>query len=102
MSKTFNPDMVLLARQYRAISQAELADSVKGVLNQPRLSRIENGLYAPTKEEVGALALALSVRPEFFYHSVSRRQSPAAYHRKRQKLSKTDCERIYALAEIYL
>jgi Zn-dependent peptidase ImmA (M78 family)/transcriptional regulator with XRE-family HTH domain len=101
MPDTFNPDMLLLARQYRAISQADLADRVKGVLNQPRLSRIENGLYAPSDEELNALARALSMRTEFFFHSVRRRPSTAAYHRKRQKLSQTDWARIYARAEIY-
>jgi len=101
MPETFNPDMVILARQYRAMSQGELAEKVKGVLNQPRLSRIENGLYSPTANELNALARALPVRVEFFFHAINRRCSPAAYHRKRQKLSQTDWLRIYARAEIY-
>jgi Zn-dependent peptidase ImmA (M78 family) len=101
MPKTFNPDMLVLARQYRAMSQGDLAERVKGIINQPRLSRIENGLYSPTEEEQSALARALDIRTEFFFHSARRRASPPAYHRKRQKLSKGDWERIYARAEIY-
>jgi Zn-dependent peptidase ImmA (M78 family) len=101
MPDTFNPDMLILARQYRAMSQGELAERVKGVLNQPRLSRIENGLYAPSADELDALARALLVRTEFFFHSANRRSSPTAYHRKRQKLSQTDWARIYARAEVY-
>ncbi len=101
MPETFNPDMLILARQYRALSQGELAEKVKGILNQPRLSRIENGLYSPTTEELEALARALSVRTEFLFHPMTRRSSPAAYHRKRQKLSQSDWLRIYARAEIY-
>jgi Zn-dependent peptidase ImmA (M78 family) len=101
MPDTFNPDMVILARQYRVLSQAQLADKVKGVLNQPRLSRIENGLYSPSAQELSALARALSVRTEFFFHPLNPRSSPTAYHRKRQKLSQTDWLRIYARAEIY-
>jgi Zn-dependent peptidase ImmA (M78 family)/transcriptional regulator with XRE-family HTH domain len=101
MPDVFNPDMLLLARQYRTMSQGELAERVKGVLNQPRLSRIENGLYSPSEEELNALARALSVRVEFFFHSIKRRSSPTAYHRKRQKLSQTDWSKIYARAEIY-
>src|ERR1700676_2393566 len=98
MPDTFNPDMLILDRQYRAMSQGELAERVKGVLNQPRLSRIENGLYSPSTEELAALARALSVRTEFFFHPAHRRSSPTAYHRKRQKLSQTDWARIYARA----
>lgn len=101
MPDIFNPDMLLLARQYRAVSQGELAERVKGVLNQPRLSRIENGLYSPTEEELNALARALSLRVEFFFHSAKTRSSPTAYHRKRQKLSQSDWAKIYARAEIY-
>jgi transcriptional regulator with XRE-family HTH domain len=101
MLKTFNPDMLTLARQARGINQSGLADSLKGAINQPRLSRIENGLYAPTDGEVLALARVLGFRAEFFFHPFTRRASPPAYHRKRQKLSKSDWERIYARAEIY-
>src|SRR5258706_13163291 len=77
MPETFNPDMLILARQYRALSQGELAEKVKGILNQPRLSRIENGLYSPTTEELEALARALSVRTEFLFHPMTRRSTSA-------------------------
>jgi Zn-dependent peptidase ImmA (M78 family) len=42
----------------------------------------------------------LSFRREFFYKPHSRRAMPAAYHRKRQKLTKGEWEFIFARAEL--
>jgi Zn-dependent peptidase ImmA (M78 family)/transcriptional regulator with XRE-family HTH domain len=97
--KAFNPDMLTVARQTRFLSQSELARNVG--IAQPRLSRIENGMLTPTEEETRALARALRYGPEFFFHSVRRRPSPSTYHRKRQKLSKTDWVRIYARSDVF-
>jgi Zn-dependent peptidase ImmA (M78 family)/transcriptional regulator with XRE-family HTH domain len=99
MSRAFNPDMLILARSARDLSQTELAERVPA-MSQSRLSRVEAGLSPPTPEEIGALADALQFKPAFFHKPHSRRAMPAAYHRRRQKLSKGNWDTIYARAEV--
>ena len=55
----------------------------------------------PDEALVGALARTLRFRPQFFTRDVQLRPAPVSYHRKRQKLSVGDWDRIYAQAEIY-
>lgn len=99
MNKAFNPDMLILGRMARGLSQSALADCVPR-LSQSRLSRVEAGLTIPIEEEVGALAQALRFRPELFFRAHSRRAMPATYHRKRQRLTKGGWDAIYARAEL--
>lgn len=59
-----NPDMLTLAREYRAMSQEELA--VATGLTQPQVARLEAGLKSEISEEVGnKLADALSFPSAF-------------------------------------
>jgi Zn-dependent peptidase ImmA (M78 family)/transcriptional regulator with XRE-family HTH domain len=101
MRKPFNPDMLALARDARGLTQTELVAALKDEMSQAKLSKIENGLVAPSEEDVAALARALRVRQGFFFHPHMRRAEPATYHRKRKKLAKKDWAKIYARAEIY-
>ncbi|UFN46809.1 ImmA/IrrE family metallo-endopeptidase [Roseomonas sp. OT10] len=99
LNKGFNPDMLLIARYARGLSQEEAAARARG-LSQPTYSRIEAGLRAPSPTEVEAIAAAVSVRKSFFFHPFRRRPMPALFHRKRQKLTNREWERIFARAEI--
>lgn len=101
MHRPFNPDMLALARDAKGFTQTELTGALADAMSQAKLSKIENGLVSPSAEEVEALAAALGVRPEFFFHPHTRRAEPATYHRKRKKLAKKDWSKIYAKAEIY-
>jgi Zn-dependent peptidase ImmA (M78 family)/transcriptional regulator with XRE-family HTH domain len=100
MNKIFNPDMLILGRTARGLTQNELLKYAP-VVSQSKLSKIEAGLIRPAHDEVEAFASALSLRPSFFYKPHSRRAMPATYHRKRQKLTKTEWEIIYARAELF-
>lgn len=101
MRRPFNPDMLSLARDVRGFTQTELVAYLGEAMSQAKLSKIENGLVQPSDEDVSALAAALNVKSEFFFHPHIRRSEPATYHRKRAKLSKKDWSRTYARAEIY-
>jgi Zn-dependent peptidase ImmA (M78 family)/transcriptional regulator with XRE-family HTH domain len=91
--------MLLIARSARGLSQEEAASRARG-LSQPTYSRIEAGLRAPTPQEVEAITAALEFRKNFFFHPFQRRQMPVLFHRKRQKLTNRDWERIFARSEI--
>jgi len=101
MNSPFNPDMLILGRELRGLTQSELVRSTAGKISQGKLSKIENGLVSANDEDVKVFASALRVRETFFYLPHRRRAEPPTYHRKRQKLSKSDWARIYATAELH-
>ena len=67
MAGEFNPALLLLARQYRATSQAQVAHD--SGLTQGHYSKIENGVLpdGPSKENVERVAKALAFPIDFFY-----------------------------------
>jgi len=99
MNRTFNPDMLILARAARGFTQAELLEKAP-IVTQGTLSKIEAGFINPSNDVVEAVATALDFKPGFFYKPHSRRSLPVAYNRKRQKLAKTIYERLFAQSQI--
>ena len=99
--RRFNPDMLAIARDASGFTQGELVEALGGAISQGSLSKIENGLLEPSKEDVSSLAKALGFRPEFFLHGHVRRAAPPTYNRSRKKLSAKDWSRIFATSEIY-
>lgn len=67
MAAFFNANLLLLARQYRGRSQADVASAAG--LNQGHYSRIENGLMpeGPSLENVDRIANALDFPSSFFF-----------------------------------
>jgi Zn-dependent peptidase ImmA (M78 family)/transcriptional regulator with XRE-family HTH domain len=67
MAASFNANLLLLARQYRRRSQAEVASAAG--LNQGHYSRIENGLMpeGPSAENVERIANAVDFPSAFFF-----------------------------------
>ncbi len=60
-----NPEMAILAREFRGLTQAELAD--RSSLTQSRIARIEAGIGADLSEdEFAQLSTALGFKREFF------------------------------------
>jgi Zn-dependent peptidase ImmA (M78 family)/transcriptional regulator with XRE-family HTH domain len=99
MNKQFNPDMLLLARQARGLTQAELVERLPD-FTQSKLSKLESGLQKASEEDIAVFARALGFGPRFFYHRFYRRAEPPTFHRKRQKLLDSQWTQIYARAEI--
>ena len=99
--RRFNPDMLAIARDASGFTQGELVEAMGGAITQGTLSKIENGLLEPSKDDVSGLAKVLGFREEFFMHPHVRRAAPATYNRSRKRLSAKDWSRIFATSEIY-
>lgn len=103
MSSTFNPSMLLLARQYRGETQQEVA--AKSALHQSHYSRLENGFLSGrvSTKSIRAVAQALRFPTGFFYLSDELAGSALSVHpmaRRKAALSVTTVRR--ALAETNL
>ncbi len=95
-----NPQMVILARQSRGLTQVELAKQMK--VGQATISKIEAGLTHPTKDELERLGDVLCYPSHFFFQD--RRVIGAGiselYHRKRQSVSARTLNKVHACASI--
>ena len=99
MSPLFNCALLLLARQYRGMSQAEVADAAG--FNQGHYSRIENGLVpdGPSRENVDRIANALNFPPSFFYLADAMAALPLSVHpmhRKRASVGERVLKQVHA------
>ena len=84
--RTFNAEMLTIARESRGLTQTELANLI-GV-TQGEISKLENRIREPEHEQVERLSEALRYTAAFFYLSESFR-GPATgciYHRKRKSI----------------
>lgn len=69
MTESVNPNMVILAREYRQLTQKELASQLE--VTPPIVSRIEAGLFPVSDEMLGKLVKILNFQKEFFYEQAS-------------------------------
>ena len=96
-----NPDMVILAREYRALTQRELADAAK--IKQPQVAMIEGGVGgAASSETIGAIANALSFPLDFFFQSEPRLGfgSSSLYYRKMSTITAADRKSISSITNL--
>ena len=91
---SFNPHMLILARESRGLTQAELSAGTD--LGQGTLSKYETGVLAPSDDAVSSLASALAYPAEFFYQPGQTYGFPPFHYRKRKKLSAKALGRIVA------
>ena len=92
--------MITLARQSRGFTQKEL-HSRTGI-QQPILSKYESGIRVPTVSDLSKIAEVLDYPTDFFLQTWHP-DGPGVneyYHRKRQRASVRDLDRIYATATI--
>src|SRR5437763_13814855 len=82
--KAVNPNMVILAREARGLSQKELADSPS--VTQGRISKIEMGLLPVPDDLLEALSRVLDYPTRFFFQqgSLVGVGMTEIFHRKRQ------------------
>lgn len=80
----FNPEALIVARESRGETQATVANAV-GV-QQGFISKVENGLYSLSVEQVEAAARFLNYPPSFFYESgpILQGKSGCLYYSKRK------------------
>jgi len=94
---TFNPEMVILARDLAGLTQGQLAEMVG--LSQAEVSKIESGIRVPHVESVNAFARCLKSPVEFFFLPDSMKSFGTAcvYHRKRQSTTQAVLKRLLAV-----
>jgi Zn-dependent peptidase ImmA (M78 family)/DNA-binding XRE family transcriptional regulator len=101
MSSEFNPEMLNIARDLLAMSQAELA-KVTGI-HTASLSRYESGLVPIPKDELRIVAKALDFPVEFFYRKGDRHnvESGEVFHRKRSSVPMKKLRKLYATLDLF-
>jgi Zn-dependent peptidase ImmA (M78 family)/transcriptional regulator with XRE-family HTH domain len=100
--KAVNPNMVILSREARGLSQKELADSL-GV-TQGRISKIEMGLLPVPNDLLETLSCVLDYPAHFFFQegSLAGVGMIEIFHRKRQDVPKKILNKAYAQMDIRL
>lgn len=99
-SEAINPEMVILARESRGMTQHELAEQIGAT--QGHVSKIESGAIAASEDIVMRLSEALQYPPGFFSQT-DRIYGPSVsefFHRKRAVVSMRLLCRIHAQANI--
>lgn len=100
MNDKYNHELLLLARQYRGKSQAEIAQLAG--LDQGHYSKVERGLLngEPTHATLSAISRAVNFPIDFFYQSDEITGLPISVHdiawRKRASVNATDLKRLQA------
>lgn len=96
----FNPEMLVLARESRGLTQSQLADLSK--IQQGTISKIESGTLPPTEENLTRLSITLSYPLGFFTQKerIYGFGASVFYHRKRQSLPLTTLRKLHAQLNI--
>ncbi|WP_440978599.1 helix-turn-helix domain-containing protein [Sphingomonas pseudosanguinis] len=100
MTEQFNGELLLMARQFRGMSQAEVASIAN--LDQGNYSRLERGLMngPPSEATVESVARAVKFPSSFFYQRSDVAGLPLSIHdpfwRKRTTVSASDLKRLHA------
>jgi len=96
----FNPEMLILAREARGLTQKQVAESIG--TQQGTISKIEAGLAAPADSILEKIAESLDYPIEFFYQQdrVFGFNSAVFFHRKRQALPDRILRKIHAFMNI--
>jgi len=106
MDAMFNPNLLIVARQSRGITQKDLAQ--KAGLDQGYISKIENILTVPPREVVQQFSKILEYPESFFYQEEKTHGLPVSVHsknpmyRKKTSVGKKDLDRVYAGVNIQI
>lgn len=96
-----NSAMIALAREYRGLTQEELARSI--FVGQATIAKIESGLQTTIQDAVGELLCeSLGFPPEFFSQDedLIGFGSSAYYYRKKAELLASDRKRIHGMVNL--
>lgn len=103
MTQTVNPEMVILAREYRDLTQDELATLVG--IGQSKIAKLEGGLQVEvTQDFLDRLSAALKFDRRFFCQDWTRMGfgSSAFFYRKRSRITAPDRRRISSIVNLHL
>jgi Zn-dependent peptidase ImmA (M78 family)/transcriptional regulator with XRE-family HTH domain len=95
-----NADMLVLAREYRGLTQSELARRAK--VTQGYVSKYEHGQLEPSGENIERIAAALDVPVSFLYRTdqVFGFASACLHHRKQASLPVRELRQVHALVNV--
>lgn len=96
-----NPEMVILAREFRGLTQEELARKI--CVSQARIARIEGGIKTDVEDViVGSMSEQLGFPVDFFGQKEERLGfgSSAYFYRKKADLLAADRKRIHGLVNL--
>jgi Zn-dependent peptidase ImmA (M78 family)/transcriptional regulator with XRE-family HTH domain len=98
--KIVNPQMIILARESRGVSQNELAEILS--IKQATISKYENGLLKTSEEDLEKLSKALDYPLSFFlqYEQIYGMEPSEFYHRKSQSAHMKELRKVYAIINI--
>jgi Zn-dependent peptidase ImmA (M78 family)/transcriptional regulator with XRE-family HTH domain len=86
MNTKVNPDMIIMARESRGMSQKRLAEAIS--VTQGKISKYENGVLSVTDDDLGAIADVTEYTLDFFYQTdkIYGLGSSFVFHRKRKNI----------------
>jgi len=96
-----NPDMVILAREFRGLTQKELA--LKAVVTQPQIARVEAGIEQSASDEVlDRIAKALNFPMSFLTSNENRLGfgSSSVFYRKKSSLTAANRKQIEGVTNL--
>lgn len=93
----FNPEMLILAREMRGLSQEELAAKMK--IQQGTLSKIENGVM-DASEQLESIYKTLKFPKSFFFREGRQFEVNAHYYRKRITIPKKEFSQARAIINV--
>lgn len=99
MNDKFNPEMMVLARQSRGLTQLELAKKLQ--IAQGNVSKAETGYLNPSEEMINDLAKVLGYNKKFFYQNFEIYPVGSHLYRKHKTLSSKVLEQISAKMNIW-
>lgn len=79
-----NPEMLILAREYRGLTQSELAQRLN--VSQGKISKLEDGLLVVSEPDLLRIADILNLPRRFFFREDVKRSVFNAFYRKRASL----------------
>lgn len=100
MSGMFNPELLIVGREARGLSQGDFAELLN--VAQGTVSKMESGILKPSDETIVELAHRCDVTPEFFFQSdrVYGFNSTVFFHRKRQSATDRILKKLHARMNI--
>jgi Zn-dependent peptidase ImmA (M78 family)/DNA-binding XRE family transcriptional regulator len=90
----FNPDMMVLAREWLGMSQSAFAEAIGST--QATVSRYESGLITPPDEHLSRIAETLDRPVSFFFLEERMYGASSMFHRKKKNLTVKEEKRIHA------
>lgn len=99
--QVFNGRLLMLARDFRQVTQAQLIQMMDRSITQGTLSKIEHGLLTPDEKQVDAFTKALRLRENYFYQQFPLFDFSHSFYRSQKSVPVSLQKTIQAKAHIY-